>query len=78
MGCKNRKPKIVIKTRNGGYTKIYANRKWQERVTEIKFHGCVENHEIVIECEFKKIKCNKNGVPIVSNNELAIEKHIVR
>ena len=42
---KDRKPKIVIKTRNGGYTKL---------------------------------KCFKNGFPVIENNELVKEKHIVR
>ena len=78
MRLKNRKPKIIIKTRRGGHTKLYANGKWQKRVTEIDFHGYVENHGIIIECEFEKIKCNKNGFPIVEDNELIKEKHIVR
>lgn len=75
---RNRKPKIVIKTRNGGYTKLYVNGKWQRKVTDIDFHGYVSDGGIKIECEFEKIKCNKNGCPIVVNDELVKEKHIAR
>lgn len=79
MGRKrSRKSKIVIKTKNGGYTKIYANGKWQKKVTDIDFHGYVSNNGITIECEFEKIKCGNNGCPIVVNNELVREKHTVR
>lgn len=79
MGRKrSRKPKIVIKTRNGGFTKLYVNGKWQRKVTDIDFHGYVENRRITIECEFEKIKCNKNGCPIVVNDELVKERHIAR
>ena len=75
---KNRKPKIVIKTRNGGCTKLYVNGKWQRKVTGIDFHVYVENHEITIECEYEKFKCDKNGIPIVVNDELVKERHIAR
>lgn len=75
---KDRKPKIIIKTRNGGYTKIYANGKWQRKVTDIDFHGCVGNDGIIIECEYEKLKLDKNGCQIVADNELVKEKHIVR
>lgn len=51
MGRKrSRKPKIVIKTRNGGYTKVYVNGKWQRKVTDIDFYGYVGNDGIKIEC----------------------------
>lgn len=75
---KDRKPKIVIKTRNGGYTKIYVNGKWQRKVTDIDFQGYVGDNCIVIECKYEKLKCNKNGCPIVIDDELVKEKHIVR
>ena len=71
---KDRKPKIVIKTRNGGCTKLYVNGKWQRKVTNIDFHGYVGNDGIIIECEYEKMKCNKNGCPIVKDNELVKEK----
>ena len=75
---KDRKPKIVIKTRNGGYTKLYVNGKWQRKVTDLDFHGYVGNDGIIIECEYEKMKLDKNGYPIVKDNELVKEKHIVR
>ena len=75
---KDRKPKIVIKTRNGGCTKLYVNGKWQRVVTNLDFHGYVGNDGITIECEYEKMKLDKNGYPIVKDNELVKEKHIVR
>ena len=75
---KDRKPKIVIKTRNGGCTKLYVNGKWQRKVTNIDFQGCVGDNGIIIECEYEKMKLDKNGYPIVKYNELVKEKHIVR
>lgn len=78
MGRRSNKSKIVIKTRNGGYTKIYANGKWQRPVTDIDFHAYVGNDGIIIECEFEKIKLNEKGYPIVVDDELVREKHIVR
>lgn len=69
---RNKKSKIVIKARNGGYTKIYANGKWQRKVNDINFHGYVSNDGITIECEFEKIKC------VIVDNELVREKRIVR
>lgn len=75
---KDRKPKIVIKTRNGRYTKLYVNGKWQRKVTDIDFRGYVGDNGITIECEYTKLKCNKNGCPIVENDELVREKHIVK
>lgn len=79
MGRKrSKKPKIVIKARNGGFTKLYVNGKWQRKVTDIDFHGYVSDDGITIECEFEKIKCDKNGCPIVVNDELVKERHIAR
>ena len=75
---KDRKPKIVIKTRNHGHTKLYVNGKWQRKVTNLDFHGYVRNDVIIIECEYEKMKLDKNGCPIVADNELVKEKHIVR
>ena len=75
---KDRKPKIVIKTRNHGYTKLYVNGKWQRRVTNLDFHVYVVDNGIVIECEYEKLKCDKGGCPIVKDNEQVKEKHIVR
>ena len=79
MGQKrNRKPKIVIKTRNGGFTKLYVNGKLQRKVTDIDFHGYVSDDGITIDCEFEKMKLDKKGYPIVADNELVKEKRIVR
>lgn len=75
---KSIKPKIVIKTRNAGYTKLYVNGKWQRRVTDIDFHGYVSDNGITVECEYEKIKCDKNGIPIVVNDEVVKERHIAR
>ena len=75
---KDRKPKIVIKTRNYGHTKLYINGKWQRKVTNLDFHGYVGDNGIIIECEYEKMKLDKNGYAIVKYNELVKEKHIVR
>ncbi|MGN0378526.1 MAG: hypothetical protein ACI4EU_02950 [Butyrivibrio sp.] len=75
---KDRKPKLIIKTRNGGYTKFYVNGKWQRKVTDVNFHGYVGDNGITIECEYEQLKCDKNGCPIVRDNGLVREKHIVR
>ena len=75
---KDRKPKLIIKTRNGGYTKFYVNGKWQRKVTDIDFHAYVGKNGMTIECEYEKLKCNKNDCPVVENDELVREKHIVK
>lgn len=74
---KDRKPKLIIKTRNGGYTKLYVNGKWQRKVTNLDFHADADKNGITIECKYEKLKCNKNGCPIVENNELVKEKHTI-
>ena len=75
---KKTRSKIIIKTRKGGCTKLYINGKWQRKVTDIDFHGYVGDNGIIIECEYEKMKLDKNGYPIVKDNELVKEKHIVR
>lgn len=75
---RSRKPKIVIKTRNGGFTKLYVNGKWQRKVTDIDFRGYVGSDGITIECEYEKLKCDKNDIPIVVNDEVVKERRIVR
>ena len=75
---KKTRSKIIIKTRKGGYTKIYANGKWQKKVCNIEFHadsvGYVGNG-INISCVFDRYKTDKNGVQIynVENNEFEVE-----
>ena len=51
---KDRKPKIVIKTRNGGHSKLYVNGKWQRNVTKIDFIAVADN-EIVKENHIVRI-----------------------
>ena len=51
--------------------------------TELKMmcdekYGYVGDNGIIIECEYEKMKLDKNGYPIVKDNELVKEKHIVR
>lgn len=75
---KYRKPKLIIKTRNGGYTKLYVNGKWQRKVTNLDFHADADKNGIRIRCDYTKLKYNKNGRPIVVDNEFVKEKYIVR
>jgi hypothetical protein len=74
---KKSRSKIIIKTRKGGYTKLYANGKWQHRVTSLDFHAGVNGH-INIECEFDTIKCNNKGMPIIENDKIVCKHHTVR
>lgn len=72
--------KIIIKTRKGGFTKLYANGKWQHRVTNLDFYARVDGHKIPyinIICEFDTLVCSK-GIPVVENNEFVHKHHIVR
>ncbi len=76
---KKSRSKIIIKTRAGGYTKIYANGKWQKKVCNIDYHAeCSNKDGIKVICEFDKLKTNKNGIPIYdeAKREFATE-HIV-
>lgn len=78
---KKSRNKIIIKTRKGGCTKLYANGKWQKRVTSLDFHTDVNGHElpyINIECEFDTIKCDNKGIAIIENGQLMYEHRTVR
>lgn len=78
---KKSRNKIIIKTRKGGFTKLYANGKWQHKVTDLDFHGdCNGGRDtsINIECKFDTLVCNSKGIPVVENNELVRKHHIVR
>ena len=75
---KDRKPKLIIKTRNGGYAKFYVNGKWQRNVTKIDFIAVADKNGIRIRCEYDKVKYNKNCCPIVVDNKLVKERHTVR
>jgi hypothetical protein len=73
--------KIIIKTRKGGYTKIYANGKWQKGVYNLDFHAdCtpLRYPYIKIFCEFDKNKTDKNGSVIYDPEKEEIAKeHVV-
>lgn len=76
---KKTRNRIIIKTRAGGYTKIYANGKWQKKVCNIDYHAeCSNKGRIRVMCEFDKHKADKNGAVIYDeeNKEFAKE-HIV-
>ena len=71
--------KIIIKTRAGGYTKIYVNGKWQKKVRVIDYHAeCSDKGRIKITCEFDRLKTDKNGSAIYDEAERDFTKeHIV-
>lgn len=71
--------KIIIKTRAGGYTKIYANGKWQKKVCAIDYHAeCSNKCGIKVMCEFDKCKVDKNGAVIYDEEKKEIAReHIV-
>lgn len=78
---KKSRSKIIIKTRTGGYTKIYANGKWQKKVCVIDYHAeCSNKGGIKVTCEFDKLKTNKDGIPIYdeTKREFATEHIITR
>lgn len=75
---KKTRSKIIIKTRKGGYTKIYANGKWQKGVYNLDFHADASNKGINISCEFDKNKTDKNGSVIYDQEKEEIAKeHVV-
>lgn len=76
---KKTRSKIIIKTRKGGYTKIYANGKWQKKVCVIDYHAeCSSKDGIKVTCEFDKLKTDKNGSVIYdSGKEEIVKEHVV-
>lgn len=58
---KKSRSKIIIKTRKGGYTKLYANGKWQKGVYNLEFKANVSNGKISVVCVYDKHKRDKNG-----------------
>ena len=76
---KKTRSKIIIKTRKGGYTKIYANGKWQKKVCVIDYRAEYSNKDgIKVTCEFDKLKTNKNGSLIYDPEKEEIAKeHVV-
>lgn len=80
---KKTKSKIIIKSRKDGFTKIYANGKWQKGVYNIDFHAkCTPLRYpcIKVSCEFDKYKKDKNGSVIYDHEkqEIAREHCIAR
>lgn len=76
---KKSRSKIIIKTRAGGYTKIYANGKWQKKVCAIDYHAeCSNKGGIKVSCEFDKNKTDKNGSVIYDpEKEEIVKEHVV-
>lgn len=76
---KKTRSKIIIKTRAGGYTKIYANGKWQKKVCNIDYHAeCSNKGRIKVMCEFDKCKVDKNGAVVYDEESKEIAReHIV-
>lgn len=56
--------KIIIKTRKGGYTKLYANGKWQKNVYNLELRANISNDKVNIVCVYDKYKTDKNGLVI--------------
>lgn len=71
---KKSRNKIIIKSRKGGYTKLYANGKWQKLVTKLEFSAEV-NNGIHVVCEFDRHKTDAHGKLIIENDEIASEHH---
>jgi len=78
---KKTRSKIIIKTRKGGYTKIYANGKWQKYVYNLDFHAdCTPLRYpcIKVKCEFDKCKTGKNGSVVYDREkEEIVKEHVV-
>lgn len=67
---KKTRSKIIIKTRAGGYAKIYANGKWQKKVCVIDYRAeCSNKDGIKVTCEFDKLKTDKNGSAIYDEDK---------
>lgn len=75
---KKSRNKIVIKTRKGGYTKLYANGKWQKKVYNIDYHADYISRRIKVTCEFDRLKTDKNGSVIYDEAKKDfVKEHIV-
>ena len=75
---KKSRNKIIIKSRKGGYTKLYANGKWQKRVYNLDFHADVtplRNPAIKAVCEFDRHKTDAHGKLVIENDEIVSEHH---
>lgn len=74
---KKSRNKIIIKTKKGGYTKLYADGKWQKRVKNIDFHADCYGGGINIKCEFDAVVCGKYNVPQIKDGEIVTKHHTV-
>ena len=76
---KKTRSKIIIKTRKGRYTKIYANGKWQKKVCVIDYRAeCSNKDGIKVACEFDKLKTDKKGLPIYYEDKKDfVKEHVV-
>lgn len=76
---KKSRSKIIIKTRKGGCTKIYANGKWQKKTCVIDYHAeCSNKDGIKVTCEFDRLKTDKSGSAIYDETENDFAKeHVV-
>lgn len=75
---KKTRSKIIIKTRKGGFTKIYANGKWQKKVYNIDFHADCVGNGINTVCVFDRYKTDKNGSVIYEpKKEEFAKEHVV-
>lgn len=75
---KKSRNKIIIKSRKGGYTKLYANGKWQKRVYNLNFHADVtplRYPAIKAVCEFDRHKTDAHGKLVIENDEFVSEHH---
>lgn len=61
---KKTRTKIIIKTKKGGFTKLYANGKWQKKVYNLEFQANILNGKVNIVCVYDKYKTDKNGLVI--------------
>lgn len=78
IGMKKTRSKIIIKTRKGGFTKIYANGKWQKKVYNIDFHADCVGNGINVVCVCDRYKTDKNGSVIYEPKKEEIAKeHVV-
>lgn len=75
---KKTRSKIIIKTRKGGFTKIYANGKWQKKVYNIDFNADCVGNGINTVCVFDRYKTDKNGSVIYEpKKEEFAKEHVV-
>lgn len=60
-----KKPKLVFKINRNNTAKLYVNGKWQKHVSYVQIEARPFSHEINIE----QIKHDRNGHPVIENND---------